>query len=510
MKKILSFIILISAIGVGLVLLQEKGKKDMILNVGYPGEWNDLIPTLQHTAYADALLHNQFEPLVIIGQNGTVQAMAAKTWSISDDKKVFTFDIDSSRKFSNGEPLSAQHFKDSWEHSLKISPKSANNSLLDVLYKIEGFEDYKKTGQISGLEVIDKNTLRITFKRPFRMALNHLGGARLSAFIKEGDKYLGTGPYIINELSKRELMLEVNKHFSEPIHFKKVHVQVIKPDDSPKALKEGKIDLYMFAEIGGRFESCSDKNLDCVSGSENRHMSLVLNGKKGRLLSNPNYRKAFQYLFFDSFTINDIPEKERVKSLIDPQIYLPLQAGHIPKDQVNAIIEEGKKYVDEFIEATKKQPLFLAHTEGTTWYREYLEKKGVTLSKKTAEVPGRKLLEMYYQTHEPDVLPMYLSVFNGDPDGIYHAIGKNGAISSPMLHRPGVSSLLEEGRKILDFDDLDPHYKKVSEVVLKEVPFIHVGFLKEMVILRKDRIQVGTNYLSRENGRFTGYSPAGG
>ncbi len=508
MKKILAttLILIFCATG-GYLLINKKGNNDMTLKVAYPGEWNDLVPTLQHTAYADALMHNQFEPLVVLGTNGTVQPMAAKSWTVSKDKRVFTFDIDTDRKFSNGESLSAQHFKDSWEYSLKIDPKSANNSLLDVLYKIEGYE--KGVKSISGLEVIDEQTLRITFKKPFRMALSHLGGTRMAAFIKKGNKFFGTGPYVINEVSKTELNMTTNMFSQEEVPYKNVSVKVMNNDESKEALKSGTVDLYAFAEVG-QVQSCSDEYMNCVSGSENRHMALILNGKKGRLLSNPNYRKAFQYLFFEGFTLNDIPEKDRVKSQIDPQIYLPLQAGHLPEDEVKAHINEGKPYVDEFIKATKKQPLYLAHTEGTAWYREFLKKRGIILSEETKEVSGPTLMNMYYKTNEPDVLPIYLSVFSGDPDGIYHALGKNGAISSPMLERKRVSDLLEEGRKILDFDELDPHYKKVSRAVLEEVPFIHLGFLKEMVILRKDKVQVGTNYMSRETGRFTGYSPVGG
>ncbi len=508
MKKLLTVSLVIVFISTfGYFVLNQKGKKDMTLNVAYPGQWNDLVPTLQHTAYADALMHNQFEPLVVLGSNGTVQPMAAKSWTVSEDKKVFTFDIDTSRKFSNGDGLTAQHFKDSWEYSLKVDAKSANNSLLDVLYKVEGYE--KGVISISGLEVVDDKTFRITFKRPFRMALSHLGGTRLSAFIIKDEKFLGTGPYVINEVSKKELNLTTNEFSQETIPYKKVNVKVMDKDESKEALKSGKIDLYAFAEVG-QVESCDDDYMNCVSGSENRHMALILNGKKGRLLSNPKYRKAFQYLFFEGISLSEIPEKDRVKSQIDPQIFLPLQAGHLPEDEVKTIINDGKQYVDEFIEATKKQPLFLAHTEGTKWYRAFLKKRGIQLSEKSKEVPGPELMNMYYKTNEPDVLPIYLSVFSGDPDGIYHALGKNGAISSPMLERKLVNDLLEEGRKILDFDKLDGHYKKVSRAVLEEVPFIHFGFLKEMVILRKDKVQVGTNYMSRETGRFTGYSPVGG
>lgn len=510
MKKISVFIVILLGFVGSYFFLQNDSTKTStsLLKVGYPGEWNDLIPSLQHTAYADALMHNQFEPLVIIGRGGTVQAMAAKSWLISKDKKVFTFDIDTSRKFSNGTKLSAQHFKDSWEYSLKIDSKSANNSLLDVLYKIEGFEDHKKNGGISGVKVINSKTLEVTFKKSFRMGLSHLAGTRMAAFLKINDEYLGTGPYVINKISKEEVLLTKNEYDSNSVPFDKVSVKVVPTERSHEALKKGEIDLYAFAEVA-QVDSCHDELMNCVSGTETRHIALVLNGQEGRLLNNPNHRKAFQSLFFDGFSVEDFPRKDRLKSQIDPQIFLPLQAGHIPVDKAQKIIDEGKPFVDAFIKATQSQPIYLAHTKGTVWFKNYLKKKGVRLSDKTETVKGGELLNMYYKTYAPDVLPMYLSVFSGDPDGIYHALGKNGAISSPMLHRKEVTDLLEEGRKILDFDKVAPHYEKLTESVLKEVPFIHVGFLKDVVILRKDHIEVDTTYVNRESGRFTNYKPVG-
>ena len=48
-------------------------------------------PSLQHTIYADALMGNQFEALVSIGPAGSIKALAAKSWTVSDDKKTYTF-----------------------------------------------------------------------------------------------------------------------------------------------------------------------------------------------------------------------------------------------------------------------------------------------------------------------------------------------------------------------------------------------------------------------------------
>jgi hypothetical protein len=247
----------------------------------------------------------------------------------------------------------------------------------------------------------------------------------------------------------------------------------------------------------------------CLSGTENRHMTLSLNGMKGRLLSNSNHRKALQYLFFESLNLDMIPEVDRLKTHINPQIYLSLQAGNLSEERVREIIDEGKPHVKAFLEATKKNPLFFGYTKSTKWYRDYLESKGVVFSDKAGIIKGRVLMNMYYKTYEPDMLPIYHSVFSGDPDGVYHSIGKNGAISSPMTYRKEVGDLLEDGRKILEMDQIKPHYEKVSEAVLKEVPFLHMGFLKDMVIVRKDSVELNRTYLNREQGRFTDYSPVG-
>ena len=77
-----------------------------------------------------------------------------------------------------------------------------------------GFESFKDTGTLSGITVIDDETLKIEFKEPFRMALNHLAGSRMSAFVKDGENYLGTGPYILVDNDKT-LYLSKNEYSSE-------------------------------------------------------------------------------------------------------------------------------------------------------------------------------------------------------------------------------------------------------------------------------------------------------
>ena len=501
--------VIVIALLVGGVLLLSKDMRSApakkVLKVGYPGYWNDLVPSLQHTAFADAIMYNQYEALVGEGPGGTIAPVAAKSWEISEDKKTIVFKIDTSKKFSNGEVLTAQHFKDSWEHGLSLDPKSANSSLLDAMYKTKDFESFKKTGSLAGVKVLDNETLSVEFKKPFRMALSYLSGTRMSAFVREGEKYLGTGPYIINPDGENKIRLVRNPHSAVDASFDEVTVEVVKTDNAEEALKSGQIDLYAFAELAN-LKICYEKtkNVGCQSGSESRHINMKLNGMKGRFFSNPKYRKALQYLLSVELK-ESYPSSEKFKTRLDPQIYLPFQAGRIDNEEAQNIVNEGKEYVEEFLAATKKNPIFLASSRKDPWFKNWLLEKGVHLTKTSVRIPGKKVYEMNYKTFEPDLLFSHTSVSNGDPDGIYHALGKNGAISTPMVQRENVMKLLEEGRGLYDMEDIKEHYKKVSRAALEEVPFFHFGFLKTVVAYRTDRLKIKKKYKHRDDNRFIAY-----
>ena len=84
---------------------------------------------------------------------------------------------------------------------------------------------------------------------------------------------------------------------------------------------------------------------------------------------------------------------------------------------------------------------------------------------------------------------MTTSTWNGDPDGIYHFLGKHGAISSPASSRPVVEAALEEGKEILNPEKLGLAYQKVSKTILEEVPSIHLGFLISTVLYWPERVR---------------------
>ena len=380
-------------------MLKQGTAANSTLLVGFPHPWGDLTPSLQHTGYADTILKNQFEPLVRFGVTGTLEPLAAKSWVVSPDFRVFTFTIDNARRFSDGTNLTAAHFKRAWEFALTIHPKSANSSLQDVLYKVEGFENFEKTKELSGLVAKNDATFEVRFKTPFRMALDRLSGGRFSVFLVKDGKHLGTGSYIIEEASENRAFLIRNPYAVEKAGFEHVQVLVVDPRMAATALQNGTVDAYAYANIT-MIDGCAAEtgNIGCVFGDEVQHTNLYVNGLTGRFFSNPKYRLALQALVVKSMSHMHQPKVLTNNGFqFDPQVFLPVQAGRLPEDEVQSIIAQGGSYVPEFIAATKQNPLFYASSR-YEWLFDLLVEQGVVFTRASGPRDLRVLLEMGYKT----------------------------------------------------------------------------------------------------------------
>jgi oligopeptide transport system substrate-binding protein len=113
------------------------------------------------------LLHNLMEGLAGYDDKLQPKAALAKSWKVSKDGKVYTYTLRDGLVWSDGAPLTAQHFIDSWERAL--NPKTASEYAY-FLFDIVGAQDYAegKTKDASklGLKAPDAKTLVVTLNKP--------------------------------------------------------------------------------------------------------------------------------------------------------------------------------------------------------------------------------------------------------------------------------------------------------------------------------------------------------
>lgn len=499
-------VVVFLATGIAIYGVFKMEKRQNPIRVGSGGVWVSLHPGLQHTVYADMVLSNQFDALVGVGEDGQLIPLGAKSWKISPDFRDFEFEIDTTKKFSDGTQLTSYDYKRSWEEALSLTPRSENNSLLDILYKVKGFENFDDTKNLSGLATPTKDVFQIHFKTPFRMAIDHLQGNRFSAYKQVGENvFIGTGCYVISEKTKNRLSLVPNPHSQGCKSNQQIELSFVSPKDAAAELMNGNLDVFAFG-FSTQFNSMpGGENIRVVSGYEAGHEVAYLNGIQGKLFENPHFRLAMQYLLLKSFKESDFAIKNPTLLKEGSQIYLPFQPGQLDEAIVERIVTEGQKYVSELVEATRRRPLLIYTIEIRSWVMELVRRTGISVSERSRVLSREEFLIEMYKTNESDLLAGGFSLSGNDPDNIYHLLGKSGAIASKMTYRKEVADLLERGREIIDQAQLNEHYKKVAIEVLEQVPFVHFGFAKALAIYREDKIKLKVNFIRRNFGHLDIY-----
>ena len=144
------------------------GVRTQTLLLGNGAEPADLDPQVV-TAYTDQnILLALFEGLTAIDE-GTSQPVsaAAQSWEASADGLAWTFHLRDGLRWSNGEPLTADDFVQSWRRMLSPSLASEYAYLLYPIRGAQRFTEGKATDPSTlGVSAPDARTVRIELERP--------------------------------------------------------------------------------------------------------------------------------------------------------------------------------------------------------------------------------------------------------------------------------------------------------------------------------------------------------
>jgi peptide/nickel transport system substrate-binding protein len=220
------------------------------------------VPSLEpHLEAADAWHRRKFliyENLTWVDNDVNVQPKLAESWDISPDGTVYTFKLRQGVKFHNGKLLDADDVKYSLERVL--DPKVGSSGRGDLV-------------MIKQVDVVDKNTVKITLTEPTGPFLVNLAG-RYNAIIPKdsaptGDTLrrtaIGTGPFALDEFVPAErLALKKNPDYWEKgkPYLDKLVIQVI-PDEqtSIAGLRAGTVDILGIEDAKNFLLVKDDKSL---------------------------------------------------------------------------------------------------------------------------------------------------------------------------------------------------------------------------------------------------------
>lgn len=134
----------------------------------------------------------------------------ASSYKVSRDKKRWTFTIAKNVAFSNGDPITAQTFYDSWIDLLS-TPDAPFSSLIDCIVGATDFRTGKGTADKVGIEVKDENTLVVRLNEPAEHLARILCHHAFSAVSRKPNVY--SGAFVLQSYSNGKLVMMKNEKY---------------------------------------------------------------------------------------------------------------------------------------------------------------------------------------------------------------------------------------------------------------------------------------------------------
>ena len=129
-------------------------------------------PLLSNTTYDNNVNNLVYSPLILLDENNEYKPGLAEKYEFSDDKLTITFNLRKDVKWHDGEPFTADDVL--FTFTSMADPKYTG-SRFNEISKIVGAQDYHdgKADSISGIKVIDKNTISFTYTDVYAPALSN-------------------------------------------------------------------------------------------------------------------------------------------------------------------------------------------------------------------------------------------------------------------------------------------------------------------------------------------------
>lgn len=230
---------------------QLSGRRQ-ILRTSLASDINSLDPRKGVDMMNQGVLRMLFAGLAYLDQNTVPKLDLASSYHISDDYKTYTFFLRDC-KWSDGSPITAQDFEESWKTALTPAYSSANTNLFYFIKN--GKKAYLGTVSIDqvGVQALDEKTLVIELEKPNPNFLNILTNSVFSPIHKtmrygkiDFKHLVSSGPFVLKQYQlQNQIILTKNPHYwdANNIQLEELDYFIIKDQGTAVLMFEkGKLD----------------------------------------------------------------------------------------------------------------------------------------------------------------------------------------------------------------------------------------------------------------------------
>lgn len=441
------------------------------------------------------------------------QTLAVRPWlaesvTQNEDGTVFTFTIRQGVTFHNGDPLTANDFK--WTYERALNPETQATVSRDML------------GPIASIEAPDDYTLVVTLEQPSAVFLRNMasGGYLMPlsqrAVEAAGDSYgqnpVGVGPYRFKEwITGYSITLERNPDFAWPQYFfsnqgpalfDEIEIRYI-PETGTRiaALETGEVDivtvgaadLFLFEDNPG-----FNINTSLRSGIGN----LFMFNMDDPVMSDLRVRQAFSLGTDKDFIIDRAIEGRGVAATgpLPPSLpgFDPASADssypYDPEAAAALLDEAGWVLGSNGIRAKDGEPLrvrLVAYSvaevvRDTELLQNQLQALGVDAVVESYE---RGLQTQMLRDGDYDMAPLGWTY--GDPDVLfllYHSTQGASGLNFGKVNDPELDAVLEAGRETVVDEDRMLIYHDAQRI-MNENAYILPVYVNEVYVVSNARVQ---------------------
>ena len=222
---------------------------EVVYNRGNSADPESLDPHKTSTVYEAHILRDLFLGLTTEDAKAETIPGAAESWTISDDKKIYTFKLRADGKWSDGTAVTAHDFVFSWQRLVDPATAAEYAYMLAPVVNAEDVTAGKKKPDELGVKALDDLTFEVTLNAPtpyFLEMLTHQATYAVSKanvekfgaqFVKPGN-LVSNGAYILAEFVPNDHIKVVkNPQFYDAANVKIDTVNFIPTEDRSTAMK---------------------------------------------------------------------------------------------------------------------------------------------------------------------------------------------------------------------------------------------------------------------------------
>ena len=466
------------------VYAYEKRDGKKILVFGGRQEVPNIDPSQYYDWSTRMMMQSLYDALMkYVGNPPKIVPWLAKSWKKSKDGKKWTFELVRNAKFHNGDPVTAQAVKWSFERTLTIN-KGPAWMLTEFLDK-------------DGIRVIDDYKIEFNLKSPyaaFEMALPwwYIMNPKVVMANVKGDDYgqewvrdheAGSGPFRQKRwehgvLYEVEAVEDYWKGWENPKHINGFIYKIIRESSSLRmGLEKGELDAL---------EGLNPDDFDAVSKNPNIYATndpgwttfgLKMNTQKG-YTKDINIRKAICYAF-------DYPATIKVyngNAVLEDSPFPRGMKGHIPVPNVyRQDMKKAKEYLAKAGYPNGGFELEYVYLTGLEEERliglvllDNLAQLGIKLNIVPLVWPNMVARGSKIET-SPDFMAVFTTPILDDPDVVavqYHKVSWGKYYGSHFYQNEKVWDLIEKARFTVDWKARKKLYEQIQVMIMEDAPEI--------------------------------------